>query len=154
MGWRSSIRHIRAEGRKQDKKSRREERKLAKEERAIERRAAREERRERKGERKEQLIEERRYIKTRNLPRPYIGEIRYGYDIPHKLKNNCHRYIYKHVAQSSKYEWVQIDKLLKLYIKDKEGNATKLVGYDGGIIKELAEKEYINSQIRKKLKEK
>jgi hypothetical protein len=150
MGWRSSLRHIRAEGRKQDKKSRREERKLAKEEQIIERRGNREERKEQRKERGEQLKEERRYIKTRNLPHPYIGEIRYGYDIPHKRQDNCHKYVYKHCAQSDKYEWIEIDKLLKLYIKSKEGKVIKLVGYDGGIIKELAENEYINSRMRKK----
>ena len=43
-----------------------------------------------------------------------------------------------------------INKLIKLYIKSKRGKTIKLVGYDGGVIKELAENEYINSQIRKK----
>ena len=146
MGWRSTLRHIRAEGRKQDKKIRREERKIAKEEQIIERRENRGERR----ERKEELTEKRNYIKTKGLPPPYIGEIRYGRDIPHKHEDNYHKFIYKHCAQTGKYEWVEINKLIKLYIKSKRGKTIKLVGYDGGVIKELAENEYINSQIRKK----
>jgi len=91
MGLSSFSTHISAEERKLDKQSRREER------------------RERKEERKEEIREEKRYIKTRNLPPPSIGEIRYGYDIPHKQKSNCNRYIYKHCSQSSRYEWVKID---------------------------------------------
>jgi hypothetical protein len=150
MGWRSSLRHIRAEGRRQDKKSRREERKLAKEERIIERRTNREERKEQRGERKEELKAKRKYIKTKGLPPPYIGEIRYGRDIPHKHEDNCHKFIYKHCAQTHKYEWVEINKLMKLFVKSKEGKAIKLVGYDDGIIKELAENEYIKSRIPKK----
>ena len=91
MGWRSFVRHIHAEGIRRNRKIRREERK------------------DRRSDRKRELRAERKDIKSRGLPPPYIGEIRYGYDIPHKRKDNSHRYIYKHVAQSSKYEWVKID---------------------------------------------
>lgn len=87
--------------------------KLAKQSRKLDKQSHKEEVRERKAERKEEtrekIREEKRYIRTKNLPPPYIGEIRYGYDIPHKRKDNFNKYVYKHCSETKKYEWVKID---------------------------------------------
>jgi hypothetical protein len=95
-----------------ERKAERRERKAARrEEIREEKRTIREGKAARKEEIRERIREENIYIRTKNLPPPYIGEIRYGYDIPHKRKNNFNKYVYKHCSQTSRYEWIKIDEV-------------------------------------------
>jgi len=117
MGLNSFLTSLAKQGRSLDKQLRRDamrERKADRKEEAKEKiRAEKRAIRIRKADRREEAIEkvreEKIYIRTKNLPPPYIGEIRWGHDIPHKRSDNCSKYVYKHCSETKKYEWVKIE---------------------------------------------